>query len=110
MAAEYRGEAESALLDAQTFNPRDARWPYYLAQLSKIKGDTSKSADLFARALDLEPEDVPTLLSLSALKFAIVAMWYMHLKFDHKLFSWLFVVPMGIAALVVLALIRLFAR
>jgi len=64
MAAEYRGEAESALLDAQTFNPRDARWPYYLAQLSKIKGDTSKSADLFARALDLEPEDVPTLLSL----------------------------------------------
>jgi len=53
---------------------------------------------------------VPVLLSLSALKFGIVAMWYMHLKFDHKLFSWLFVVPMAIAALVVLALIRLFAR
>jgi len=34
----------SGLLDAQTFNPRDARWPYYLAQLSKIKGDTSTSA------------------------------------------------------------------
>src|SRR5690349_6375600 len=29
MAAEYRDEAESALLNAQTFNPRDARWPYY---------------------------------------------------------------------------------
>jgi hypothetical protein len=27
MAAEYREEAEAALLDAQTFNPRDARWP-----------------------------------------------------------------------------------
>ena len=52
----------------------------------------------------------PTLLTLSAVKFSIVAMWYMHLKFDHKLFSWLFVVPMAIAALVVLALIRLFAR
>src|SRR5215831_18732440 len=49
---------------------------------------------------------VPTLLTLSALKFALVAMFYMHLKFDHRLFSWLFVVPMGIAAAVILALMK----
>jgi cytochrome c oxidase subunit 4 len=51
---------------------------------------------------------VPTLLVLSALKFALVAMFYMHLKFDHKLFSWLFVVPMALAAVVILALMKLF--
>ena len=42
----------------------------------------------------LKPMLVPILLVLSAVKFALVAMFYMHLKFDHKLFSWLFVVPM----------------
>ncbi len=53
---------------------------------------------------------VPTLLSLSAIKFALVAMFYMHLKFDHRLFSWLFVVPMVIAALVIVALLKLFGH
>ena len=51
---------------------------------------------------------VPTLLTLSALKFGLVAMFYMHLKFDHRLFSWLFVVPMVLAAAVILALMKLF--
>jgi tetratricopeptide (TPR) repeat protein len=64
MAAEFREEAEGALLDAQTFNPRDARWPYYLAQLYKTRGDTPKSAVAFARALELQPDDVPTLVWL----------------------------------------------
>ena len=56
----------------------------------------------------LKPVLVPTLLSLSAIKFALVAMFYMHLKFDHKLFSWLFVLPMILAAAVILALLKLF--
>jgi len=64
MAAEYREEAEAALLGAQTFNPRDPRWPYYLAHLYKIRGDAPKSAAAFARALELQPEDVPTLVWL----------------------------------------------
>ena len=58
----------------------------------------------------MKPVLVPLLLSLSALKFGMVAMWYMHLKFDHRLFSWLFVVPMLIAALVIIALLRLFGH
>ena len=56
----------------------------------------------------MKPVMVPTLLTLSALKFALVAMFYMHLKFDHRLFSWLFVVPMVLAAAVILALMKLF--
>jgi cytochrome c oxidase subunit 4 len=56
----------------------------------------------------MKPVLVPTLLVLSAVKFALVAMFYMHLKFDHKLFSWLFVVPMALAAAVIVALMKLF--
>jgi len=56
----------------------------------------------------MKPVLVPSLLTLSALKFSLVAMFYMHLKFDHRLFSWLFVVPMAIAAAVIVALMKLF--
>jgi len=58
----------------------------------------------------MKPILVPTLLVLSTVKFSLVAMFYMHLKFDHRLFSWLFVVPMAIAALVILALLKLFGH
>jgi cytochrome c oxidase subunit IV len=53
---------------------------------------------------------VPTLLALSALKFAIVVMFYMHLKYDHKLFRVLFTGPLFIAALTLLALLFLFGH
>ena len=58
----------------------------------------------------MHPMMIPTLLTLSAVKFALVAMFYMHLKFDHRLFSWLFVLPMLLAAAVILALLRLFGH
>lgn len=51
----------------------------------------------------------PILLTLSALKFAMVAMFYMHLKFDHRLYSWVFVVPMLFATAIILALLALFS-
>jgi caa(3)-type oxidase subunit IV len=57
----------------------------------------------------LKPMLVPVLLALSAAKFALVAMYYMHLKQDSKLFSGLFVFPLTIAAVVILSLIVLFA-
>jgi cytochrome c oxidase subunit 4 len=53
---------------------------------------------------------VPTLLSLSALKFAIVVMFYMHLKYDHRLFRVLFTGPLLIASLTLLALMFLFGH
>jgi cytochrome c oxidase subunit 4 len=56
----------------------------------------------------MKPMLPPILLVLSALKFAIVAMFYMHLKFDHRLYSWVFVVPMCFAAAIILALLALF--
>jgi cytochrome c oxidase subunit IV len=53
---------------------------------------------------------VPTLLILSAIKFAIVVMFYMHLKYDHRLFRVLFTGPLMIAGLTLLALMFLFGH
>jgi len=47
---------------------------------------------------------------LSALKFVIVVMFYMHLKYDHRLFRVLFTGPLMIAALTLLALLFLFGH
>jgi cytochrome c oxidase subunit 4 len=55
----------------------------------------------------LQPFFVPLLLALSAAKFALVAMFYMHLKQDHRLFSGVFVFPLIIATVIILALIVL---
>ena len=49
------------------------------------------------------------LIILSAAKFALVAMLYMHLKQDSKIFSGLFVFPLIIAAVLIVALLLLFA-
>ena len=51
---------------------------------------------------------VPILLTLSASKFALVVMFYMHLKYDSWIFSGVFVAPLTLAVLVVIALILLF--
>ncbi|NNG15137.1 MAG: cytochrome C oxidase subunit IV [Gemmatimonadales bacterium] len=56
----------------------------------------------------VQPIIVPILLVLSAAKFALVAMFYMHLKQDSKLFSSVFVFPILIAAILVFALVALF--
>ena len=51
---------------------------------------------------------IPVLAVLSIAKFGLVAMFYMHPKFDHKLFTTLFVSGLALAMTVVLALITLF--
>jgi cytochrome c oxidase subunit IV len=53
---------------------------------------------------------VPSLLIMSALKFFIVVAFYMHLKYDHKLFRALFTGPLFIAATTLLALLFLFGQ
>ena len=55
----------------------------------------------------LQPFFVPLLLLLSAAKFALVAMFYMHLKQDSRLFSGVFVFPLIIAIVIIVALIVL---
>jgi cytochrome c oxidase subunit 4 len=53
---------------------------------------------------------VPSLLIMSAAKFAIVVLFYMHLRYDHKLFRALFTGPLLIAMLTIVALLFLFGQ
>ena len=67
-------------------------WVYYIPELVQSKAF------------------VPGLLIMSAIKFAIVVMYYMHLKYDHKLFRALFTGPLVVAILTLLGLLFLFSK
>jgi cytochrome c oxidase subunit 4 len=56
----------------------------------------------------LEPVVVEVLLLLSAFKFALVAMFYMHLKSDGKLLSGIFSFSLLLAAVMIAALMIIF--
>ncbi len=56
----------------------------------------------------MHPIMVPSLLVLAVAKFSLVAMFYMHLKSDSRVFSWLFVAPLAVAVTIIVALMLLF--
>lgn len=56
----------------------------------------------FQRAL------VPILLILSAVKFVLVVMFYMHLKFDNRFFTFLFGGPLLLGLAVVVSLLFIY--
>jgi cytochrome c oxidase subunit IV len=53
---------------------------------------------------------VPTLLLLAAAKFVLVVLFYMHLRYDHRLFRALFTGPLIIAMATLVALLFLFSK
>jgi cytochrome c oxidase subunit IV len=53
---------------------------------------------------------VPMLIIMSAMKFVIVVMFYMHLKYDHRIFRALFTGPLIIAMITILSLLFLFGQ
>ena len=65
---------------------------------------------IYYTSFSQSPLYVPTLLIFSALKFTIVVLFYMHLKYDHKLFRALFTGPLVIAVCTLLALLALFSH
>jgi len=71
-------------------------------ELAYTHGDTPIGAAI-------RPVVIPILLILSAIKFAMVAMYYMHLKQDGKMLSGLFVFPLILAAVIIVGLILLMA-
>lgn len=56
------------------------------------------------------PFFVPLLLIMSAVKFIIVVMFYMHLKYDNRLFRALFTGPLAIAVVTLISLLFLLAK
>lgn len=65
---------------------------------------------IYYTAFNRSPLFVPVLLIMSAVKFAIVVLFYMHLKYDHKLFKALFTGPLMIAMTTLVALLFLFGK
>jgi len=53
---------------------------------------------------------VPSMLIMSGVKFYIVVMYYMHLKYDHKLFRSLFTGPLVVAMITLVGLLFLFSK
>ena len=56
------------------------------------------------------PFFVPLLLIMSATKFIIVVAFYMHLRYDHRLFRSLFTGPLAIAMVTLISLLFLLAK
>jgi cytochrome c oxidase subunit 4 len=56
------------------------------------------------------PAFVASRAIMSAAKFVIVVAFYMHLKYDHKLFRALFTGPLAIAVVTIIALLILFGQ
>jgi cytochrome c oxidase subunit IV len=56
----------------------------------------------------LKPVLVPVLLILSAAKFSLVAMFYMHLRYDSRILAGIFAFPLVVALTLVVALLMLF--
>ena len=50
----------------------------------------------------------PVILALSAAKFILVVMFYMHLKYDSRMFTGVFLFPMALATLVIVGLTVLY--
>ena len=57
---------------------------------------------------DLGKGIIPVLTVLSSAKFAMVAMFYMHLRYDSRLFSTFFVTGLVLAASVAISVLALF--
>jgi cytochrome c oxidase subunit 4 len=59
-------------------------------------------------AQSMRPILVPSLIILSGVKFALVAMFYMHLRFDHPVFTRVLLIGIFLGVSVVLSLMALF--
>ena len=56
--------AEVCYGNARRLAPRDARWPHYLGLVRNAKGALGAAAEDYRRALELSPDDLPTLIRL----------------------------------------------
>ena len=61
------------------------------------------AAEVSTYLVDFGALMLPSLMVMMVAKFILVAMFFMHLKFDNKLFSWVFVAGLALAVAVYVA-------
>jgi cytochrome c oxidase subunit IV len=66
------------------------------------------AAEVSTYVIELGNALLPALIVMMTIKFALVVMFFMHLRFDHKLFSWVFVSGLVLAVLVYIAMLTTF--
>jgi cytochrome c oxidase subunit 4 len=101
-----RAEAEGGASGAQGEHSHPT-WKFYVLIGVILTVITAAEVAVFYIPA-LRPVLIPLLLVLSGTKFALVVMFFMHLKFDNPIFSGVFVAPLILASFVVVALIVLF--
>ena len=66
------------------------------------------AAEVATYYVDTGPLEIPILITLMIIKFVLVIMWFMHLKFDSPLFTKTFVAGLGMAIAVYVAVLSMF--
>jgi cytochrome c oxidase subunit 4 len=102
----FRAEAEGGASEAHAEHVHPTWKSYVLIGVILTVITAAEVAVFYIPAM--RPVLVPTLLVMSGAKFALVVMFYMHLRFDNPIFSGVFVAPLILAMCVVVALIVLF--
>lgn len=51
---------------------------------------------------------IASLIFLSSIKFVLVVMYYMHLKWDDRMFTWFFLAGMFMAAVIILVMMAVY--
>lgn len=73
-----------------------------------LAGLTAIEVGLFFAPVPV-PVTVPALIVLTILKFLLVVAWFMHLRFDHRLFRTLFLIGLALALTVFAVVVVIFA-
>ena len=66
------------------------------------------AAEVATYYIDTGPLEIPILITIMIVKFALVLMWFMHLKFDSPLFTKTFVAGLAMAVVVYVAVLSMF--
>lgn len=70
MVAEYLDAAEPCFANAATLVARDMRWPYFLGHIYRLRNQPEAAAAYFERALERQPDHLPSLLWLGEVYLA----------------------------------------
>lgn len=84
-------------------HPSDGRYVVIAFMLAVIT-----ALEVAASYIDLGWAFLPALLGMMAVKFIVVVRVFMHLKFDNRVFSWLFYTGLMLALFVYLGLLLTF--